>query len=67
MPQFPHIPTGVIIEFNTGGYYDDDNKALAHGNYALFTFVTIIPGLQMGKLMPREIPQLARHRIANKQ
>lgn len=67
MPQFSHIPTGVIIEFNTDGYYDDDNKALAHGNYALFTFVTIIPGLQMGKLMPREIPQLAGHHIANKQ
>ena len=67
MPQFPHVCMGVIIEFNTDGYYDDDNKGLAHGNFALFIFVTIISGLQMEKLMPREIHQLARHHIANEQ
>jgi len=67
MPQFPHVRMGVIVEFNTDGYYDDDNKGLAHGNSALFIFVTIISGLQMEKLMPREIHQLARHHIANEQ
>ena len=54
MPQFPHVRMGVIVEFNTDGYYDDDNKGLAHGNSALFIFVTIISGLQMEKLMPND-------------
>lgn len=67
MPQFPRVCMGEIIEFNTDGYHGDDDKGLAHGNSALFIFVTIVSGLQTEKLMPREIHQLAGHCIANEQ
>ena len=55
---------GEIIEFNTDGYHGDDDKGLAHGNSALFIFVTIVSGLQTEKLMPREPKWFAQHHTA---